>query len=77
MDHDIRSLRIAIPTRTQQAPVDRDAILTNVTIYQLIRTAGSSARLYKEAGNAFYGGAWTDAPTAVAVFPGDGTIRTR
>lgn len=64
------------PNRTTQTPVDRDAILTNVTIYWLTRTAGSSARLYKEAGDAFYGGDWTDVPTAVAVFPGDGTIRT-
>ncbi|MEV0611928.1 epoxide hydrolase family protein [Nonomuraea sp. NPDC050404] len=63
------------PARTQQTAIDRDAILTNVTIYWLTRTAGSSARLYKEAGDAFYGGERSGVPTAVAVFPGDGTIR--
>jgi pimeloyl-ACP methyl ester carboxylesterase len=64
------------PSHTTQVPIDRDAILTNVTIHWLTRTAGSAARLYKEAGDAFFGGAWTDVPTAVAVFPGDGTIRS-
>ncbi|WP_106581185.1 epoxide hydrolase family protein [Murinocardiopsis flavida] len=64
------------PARTVQTPVDRDAVLTNVTIYWLTRTAGSAARLYKEAGEAFSGGPWSAVPTAVAVFPGDGTIRT-
>lgn len=46
-----------------------------MTICWLTRTAGSSARLYKDAGDAFYGGEFSDVPTAVAVFPGDGTIR--
>lgn len=64
------------PARTVQTPVDRDAVLTNVTAYWLTRTAGSAARLYKEAGEAFYGGAWSAVPTAVAVFPGDVAIRT-
>jgi pimeloyl-ACP methyl ester carboxylesterase len=63
------------PSRTQQTPIDRDAILTNVTIYWLTRTAGSSARLYKESGDSFYGGERSGVPTAVTVFPGDGTIR--
>jgi hypothetical protein len=58
-----------------QVPIDRDAILTDVTTCWLTRTAGSSARLYKEAGDAFYGGARVGVPTAVAVFPGDGTMR--
>ena len=64
------------PARTQQTPVDRDAILTNVTICWHTRTAGSSARLYKEAGDAFAGGKPSGVPTAVAVLPGDATIRS-
>ncbi|HEX4815073.1 MAG TPA: epoxide hydrolase [Nonomuraea sp.] len=63
------------PSGTRQTPVDRDAILTDVTTYWFTRTAGSSARLYKEAGDAFNGGERSGVPTAVAVFPGDGTIR--
>lgn len=63
------------PARTVQTPVDRDAILTDVTICWLTGTAGSSARLYKESGTAFFGGRRTATPTAVAVFPGDGTVR--
>ena len=34
------------PTATGQTPVDRDAILTNVTVFWLTGTAGSAARLY-------------------------------
>src|SRR5262249_12445127 len=51
--------------------VDREQMLTNVTVYWLTGTAGSSARLYYE--NARAGGwgppetSW--APTGVAVFP--------
>jgi pimeloyl-ACP methyl ester carboxylesterase len=51
--------------------VDRDQLLTNVTLYWLTGTAGSSARLYYEAARS---GAWghpatSTAPTGVAVFP--------
>jgi microsomal epoxide hydrolase len=51
--------------------VDRDQMLTNVTLYWLTGTAGSSARLYFEAART---GAWgppvqSAAPTGVAVFP--------
>jgi epoxide hydrolase len=51
--------------------VDRDQLLTNVTLYWLTGTAGSSARLYYEAGR---GGDWgppvtSAVPTGVAVFP--------
>jgi epoxide hydrolase len=53
--------------------VDRDQLLTNVTIYWLTGTAGSSARLYYEAARS---GGWgppapSTAPTGVAVFPGE------
>jgi epoxide hydrolase len=51
--------------------VGRDQLLTNVTLYWLTGTAGSSARLYYEAGR---GGDWgppvtSAVPTGVAVFP--------
>jgi epoxide hydrolase len=51
--------------------VDRDQLLTNITIYWLTGTAGSSARLYYEAARS---GGWgppaaSTAPTGVAVFP--------
>jgi microsomal epoxide hydrolase len=51
--------------------VDRDQLLTNVTLYWLTETAGSSARLYFEAARS---GTWgppaqSTVPTGVAVFP--------
>lgn len=52
--------------------VDRDQMLTNVTLYWLTGTAGSSARLYAEAARS---GGWgppqqrSATPTGVAVFP--------
>ncbi len=51
--------------------VDRDQMLTNVTLYWLTATAGSSARLYFEAARS---GTWgppaqSSVPTGVAVFP--------
>jgi pimeloyl-ACP methyl ester carboxylesterase len=53
--------------------VDRDQMLTNISVYWLTRTAGSSARLYYEAARA---GSWgapapSSAPTGVAVFPAE------
>jgi pimeloyl-ACP methyl ester carboxylesterase len=56
--------------------VDRDLILTDVSVYWLTGTAGSAARIYYEGARA-----WGQArpkspvPTAVAVFPNDLTIR--
>jgi epoxide hydrolase len=51
--------------------VDRDQMLTNITLYWLTATAGSSARLYLEAARS---GTWgppaqSAVPTGVAVFP--------
>ena len=51
--------------------VGRDQLLTNVTVYWLTATAGSSARLYYEAARA---GDWrqpatSSVPTGIAVFP--------
>jgi pimeloyl-ACP methyl ester carboxylesterase len=56
--------------------VDRDLILTDVSIYWLTGTAGSAARIYYEGARS-----WGQArpkspvPTGVAVFPNDTTIR--
>ncbi len=51
--------------------VDRDQLLTNVTLYWLTATAGSAARLYHEATRSGSGGppAVSTVPTGVAVFP--------
>ena len=64
------------PAATVQTPIDPVAILTDVTITWLTGTAGSSARTYKEAAQAF-GAALPSSgvPTAVACFPGDHTVR--
>jgi len=51
--------------------VDRDRLLTNISIYWFTKTAGSSARLYYETfreGN-FFGPETPTAPLGVAVFP--------
>jgi epoxide hydrolase len=64
-------------TDSSQVPedaVDRDLLLTNVMVYWLTRTAGSSARLYREfvlSGTAWGAGEPSTTPTAVAVFPKD------
>ncbi|GAA4669010.1 epoxide hydrolase family protein [Amycolatopsis dongchuanensis] len=58
--------------------VDRDQLLTNVMLYWLTGTAGSSARLYQESG-----ALWrtplepSPTPTAVSVFPKDITLPIR
>jgi epoxide hydrolase len=51
--------------------VDRDQMLTNISVYWLTGTAGSSARLYYEAAHS---GSWgppavSTVPTGIAVFP--------
>jgi pimeloyl-ACP methyl ester carboxylesterase len=60
--------------------VDRDQLLTNVMLYWLTGTAGSSARIYYERAHAPYRGQPPEpsaAPTAVAVFPRDNFIPLR
>lgn len=56
--------------------VDRDQLLTNVSVYWLTNTGGSSARLYYE-GAASWGHPpkRSSVPTGVAVFPNDITVR--
>jgi epoxide hydrolase len=65
-------------TTVPDAAVDRDAFLTNVMLYWLTGTAGSSVRYYKEGVET-----WGEleppstVPTAVAVFPHDNFIPVR
>jgi pimeloyl-ACP methyl ester carboxylesterase len=65
------------PSATKQTPIDRDAILTNVTAFWLTGTAGSAARLYRESAAQAWGSrpAPSPVPTAVANFLGDHAIR--
>jgi pimeloyl-ACP methyl ester carboxylesterase len=61
-------------------PVDRDLLLTNVMIYWLTGTAGSSGRIYYERAHADYWGSPPEpstAPTALADFPDDNFIPLR
>jgi epoxide hydrolase len=55
--------------------IDRDAILTNVMVYWLTGTAGSAARLYREAAASWGPSEPSEVPLGVAVFPGDSTVR--
>jgi pimeloyl-ACP methyl ester carboxylesterase len=55
--------------------VDRDALLTNVTIYWLTETLASSTRLYKESQQWGTQPTNSGVPTGCALFPGDLTVR--
>jgi pimeloyl-ACP methyl ester carboxylesterase len=60
--------------------VDRDQLLSNVMLYWLTRTAGSSARIYYERGHADHDSSRLEpstAPTAVAVFPHENFLPLR
>ncbi|MGW1064833.1 epoxide hydrolase family protein [Streptomyces aureus] len=60
--------------------VDRDLLLTNVMLYWLTGTAGSSARIYYERAHADYWGAPPEpsaTPTALAVFPEENFVALR
>ncbi|RJL35664.1 epoxide hydrolase family protein [Bailinhaonella thermotolerans] len=57
--------------------IDRDRLLTNVMLYWLTGTAGSSARLYREAAQSFGRPEPSTVPTGVAVFPRDITRPVR
>ncbi|MCW2864011.1 MAG: epoxide hydrolase [Actinoallomurus sp.] len=60
--------------------VDRDQLLTNVTLYWLTGTAGSAARIYYERAHADYWGTPpepSNAPTALADFPRENFIPLR
>jgi pimeloyl-ACP methyl ester carboxylesterase len=67
------------PERPEDA-VDRDQLLTNVMLYWLTGTAGSSARIYYERAHAAYWGEPpqpSTVPTALAVFPHDNFVPLR
>jgi epoxide hydrolase len=60
--------------------VDRDLLLTNVMLYWLTGTAGSSARIYYERAHADYWGRPPEpsaAPTALAAFPEENFVVLR
>lgn len=58
------------------ATIGAEAILTQVALYWLTRTGGSAGRIYKEAAASWGQPAQrSQVPTAVAVFPGDSTVR--
>jgi pimeloyl-ACP methyl ester carboxylesterase len=63
------------PTASSQTAIDPDAILTDVSVFWFTGTAGSAGRLYKESIRSFEAKPASGVPTAVAVFPGDRTIR--
>jgi pimeloyl-ACP methyl ester carboxylesterase len=70
-------------TDTRDRPegaVRRDRLLTNVMLYWLTRTAGSSARIYYERAHADYWGKPpepSNAPTALAAFPEENFVPLR
>jgi pimeloyl-ACP methyl ester carboxylesterase len=57
--------------------VDRDQMLTNLTLYWLTATAGSSGRLYKETADLSRGDEPSTVPTGVAVFPREPLLTVR
>lgn len=60
------------------AAVDRDLLLTNVMLYWLTGTAGSSARLFKETSNDVGPASEPSAvPMGVAVFPAEHLLSIR
>ncbi|WP_089243020.1 epoxide hydrolase family protein [Rhodococcoides kyotonense] len=63
------------PAKSLADAIDRDTLLTNVSVLWFTKTIGSSMRLYKESGQ--WGAELTSSgvPTAVAVFARDTTIR--
>lgn len=62
-------------TERPEDAVDRDRLLTNVMLYWLTGTAGSSARLYYEGAHSDEWPQPSDVPTGVAVFAEDISIR--
>jgi hypothetical protein len=67
---------VDVPADQDIGGLSRDDILTNVTIHWLTDTAGCSARLHREGASAWEPPAEPGTtPTAVAVLPGDSTVR--
>jgi pimeloyl-ACP methyl ester carboxylesterase len=65
------------PASLTSGALDRDEVLTNVMIYWLTATAGSSAGLYYEQAHSQHRQGPSTTPTAVAVFPHDLTYPLR
>ena len=66
-------------TRSPEEVVDRDRLLTNVMLYWLMGTAGSSANLYYETFRPTAPPATvrSEVPTGVAIFPDDAVLPVR
>ncbi|WP_306307045.1 alpha/beta fold hydrolase [Nocardia abscessus] len=64
-------------TGTPDSAIDRDRLLTNVMMYWLTGTAGSSARLYKESARVWAEVDESAVPTGMAVFAHDITLPVR
>jgi microsomal epoxide hydrolase len=59
---------------TIESAIDRDLLLTNITIYWVTETAGSSARIYqaqRHAPREDQAPKWVDVPTGCSIFPGE------
>jgi 3,4-dihydroxy-2-butanone 4-phosphate synthase len=64
------------PTKaTPTDAIDRDMLLTNLSILWFTNTTGSSMRLYKESRQWAVELPDSGVPTGIAVFPGNNTIR--
>ena len=66
---------MAHDTERPEDAVDRDRLLTNVMLYWLTGTAGSSSRLYYEGAHSGHRPQPSGVPTGVAVFAEDIAIR--
>ncbi|WP_067467746.1 epoxide hydrolase family protein [Actinomadura macra] len=64
-------------TEWAEHEIDRDVLLTNVTLYWLTNTAGSSAQLYYEFAQAWSMPQPSPVPTGVAVFPHEAALPVR
>jgi pimeloyl-ACP methyl ester carboxylesterase len=64
-------------TERPEDAVERDQLLTNVSIYWLTGTGGSSAHIYAEADDAWGEPVRCNVPTGVAVFPRDNFLTVR
>ncbi|WP_327139413.1 epoxide hydrolase family protein [Nocardia sp. NBC_01327] len=60
---------------TPDAAIDRDMLLTNISVLWFTNTIGSSMYLYKESQQWGAEASNSGVPTGVAVFPGNNTIR--
>src|SRR5262245_26289938 len=70
LDHDAKSLAMISRSFAGQAEgLTRDDVLDNITLFWLTNTGVSSAQLYAENTNSFFGIKGVKIPVAVSVFP--------